>query len=250
MGSAAACVGVALALLVAAGSPAGAVGPSPADRPSPSPARPASVDGSDRPAAREPAASRARREAQSILAEPRFSPPDLPRPLAGPLEAIGDAVLAALAWLARRLPGGVTTVWAVLGGTVLLIAFAIASRLARRRAPAVRARGRTAERGGHAAEDPGALEREADRAERSGQLARALRARFRAGLLRLDAAERIALRPSLTTGEVSRRLRSPEFDALAATFEEVAYGGREPGRADVKAQRAGWRRLLDGGGPG
>ena len=57
-------------------------------------------------------------------------------------------------------------------------------------------------------EDPDALEREADAAERDGDLDRAVRLRFRAGLLRLGDRGAIHYRPSVTTGEVRRTLDS------------------------------------------
>src|SRR5262249_61242968 len=58
-------------------------------------------------------------------------------------------------------------------------------------------------------QDPGRLEREADAAEHRGDLDAAVRLRFRAGLLRLDRAGAISYRPSITSGQVARRLRPP-----------------------------------------
>jgi hypothetical protein len=102
---------------------------------------------------------------------------------------------------------------------------------------------------GHAArgrsEDPGDLEREADRAERSGDLETALRLRFRAGLLRLGRARVLPERPSLRTFEARRALRNPRFDGLARDFDEVVYGGRSPQPADVETARAEWPRVLE-----
>ena len=82
-------------------------------------------------------------------------------------------------------------------------------------------------------EDPDALERAADEAERDGDLDRAVRLRFRAGLLRLGDRGAIRYRPSVTTGEVRRTLDSRRFDDLAGTFEAVTYGGRAADRPDV-----------------
>ena len=56
------------------------------------------------------------------------------------------------------------------------------------------------------ADDPQALERAAEAAERDGEWERAVRLRFRAGLLRLDRRKVLVYRPSLTTGEVARAL--------------------------------------------
>ena len=97
--------------------------------------------------------------------------------------------------------------------------------------------------------DPGRLEREADAAERRGDLDVALRLRFRAGLLRLDRAGAIHFRPSITTGQVARRLRLPSFDDLAITFDAVAYGGRHASATDLQSARAEWPRVLERAAP-
>ena len=84
------------------------------------------------------------------------------------------------------------------------------------------------------------LERLADEAEAAGAFEQALRLRFRAGLLRLDDGGAIDYRPSISTREVSRKLRSEDFDALATTFDDVVYGGRAAEDADVRRRaRAG-----------
>ena len=96
-------------------------------------------------------------------------------------------------------------------------------------------------------EDPDALERAADEAERDGDLARALRLRFRAGLLRLGDRGAIHYRPSVTTGEVRRTLGSATFDDLAGTFEAVTYGGRTaaPARRRHRPPRVAARARRD-----
>ena len=93
-------------------------------------------------------------------------------------------------------------------------------------------------------DDPGQLEREADEAERSGDAARALRLRFRAGLLRLGPGRVVPLRESLTSGEARRLVRLPEFDRLARTHDEVVYGGRAARAADAVEARETWPRVL------
>ncbi|MDQ1521225.1 MAG: hypothetical protein QOI55_2298, partial [Actinomycetota bacterium] len=98
---------------------------------------------------------------------------------------------------------------------------------------------------GAAREDPAGLERLADDAERQGDLERALRLRFRAGLLRLDERGVIRYRPSLTTGEVRRLLGSATFDELAARFEEVAYGRDPAVPGDVATARSNWPRVVE-----
>jgi hypothetical protein len=102
--------------------------------------------------------------------------------------------------------------------------------------------------GPDAIEDPDVLEREADAAERAGDLERALRLRFRAGLLRLGQRGAIQYRSSVTTGEVRRTLRSEQFDDLARTFERVTYGGQEALPPDVETARRDWPRVLETAG--
>ena len=187
-------------------------------------------------------ATDARREAREILSERRFHETDVPRPFRGILLRLGDALREAFEWLAERVPGGRATVWTVLAALVVGAAAFAAAKLARRRAGRAVERERLRTAPDRA--DPRALEREADEAERGGELERALRLRFRAGLIRLDRARAIDLRDSLTSGEVRRRLRSAEFDRLADTFDEVVYGRRPPSPPDVEASRRGWPRVL------
>ncbi len=191
--------------------------------------------------------SAARRTAREILAESRFHQPDVPRPLHGALVAIGkflEAPLSAIerlaGGLAKVFPGGIAGVW---------VAFAVALAaltltLARRRARAgLRGQGQ-APAGGeleHAAE----LERAALAAEREGRLEDAVRLRFRAGLASLS--ERATIPPARTTPtrEVARRLRSARFDALAARFDEIAYGHAAATATDVESARRDWPQIVD-----
>ena len=92
--------------------------------------------------------------------------------------------------------------------------------------------------------DQGSLEREAERAERAGDFAGALRLRFRAGLLRLDAEGVVALRPSLTPSGAARATRSSALADLASTYERVFYAGRPASEEDVASARALWPRAL------
>jgi len=84
------------------------------------------------------------------------------------------------------------------------------------------------------------LEAEAADAEAEGRLDVAVRLRFRAGLLRLAATGTLAYRPSLTNGELTRRVPSADLADLAIAFEEIAYGGRTAGAADVESARSQW----------
>ena len=187
----------------------------------------------------------ARERARGILRERRFRATPLPRPLRGVFRPIGRVLADGFRWLADRLPGGDAAVWALLALAVLGTSVLLTLRTLRRRSS-----------GGHGAaqpatararaDDPERLEHEAEEAERAGDLRRALRLRFRAGLLRLDAARVIAFRPSISTVDVARRVRSEEFAALARTFDEVVYGGRPAAQDDVAEARERWPRVIAG----
>ena len=97
-------------------------------------------------------------------------------------------------------------------------------------------------------DDPAALEREADRAAAAGEWETAVRLRFRAGLLRLDARELIEYRPSLTTGEVAAAVGSPTFERVGADFDAIAYGGRAAGEQDDGREPRGLAARARGGG--
>lgn len=180
-------------------------------------------------------------DARRILDGRRYNPAQPPRPLRGVLRRVGG-------WLRPigdlvekvRIPDWAKVVLAV---GVLLAAVAVAARLATRR-KAVAVAGDTTRSARSRRDDPTALEREADEAARRSNFDLALRLRFRAGLLRLDAAGVVELRPSLTTGELRRRLRSEALRDLTSTFEAVAYAGEPADADDVAAARRGWPRVL------
>jgi hypothetical protein len=186
----------------------------------------------------------ARAEARAILAQRKYRGSEVPRPFHGLLVWVGEKVSAFGRAIDRVVPGPPFVAWLILAGLVVLIASTLSTRTARRRA------GRHLEEAAAAfhgrEEDPRALERAADEAERAGDVELALRLRFRAGLIRLARARVIPRRESLTTGEVRRILRSPHFDRLAATFDEVVYGRRAALREDVEAARAEWPLVLAG----
>jgi hypothetical protein len=191
---------------------------------------------------------RAREQAREILGGRRYKPTDVPRPFQGALEWLGDRLRPIGDFFSRiteSLPGKIALA-AVLAGVVAVVALLIARRRAATSAAGVGAGRR---RSPDARDDPGGLEREADAAERRGDLDVALRLRFRAGLLRLDRAGAIHFRPSITTGQVARRLRLPDFDDLAITFDAVAYGGRHASTTDLQSARAEWPRVLEQAAP-
>lgn len=193
---------------------------------------------------RGPSPAENRDEARAVLSERRFHGAGLPRPLAGPLEWLGDRIEPVVDWIndrGARLPGGPVVLWMLLAAGVLLIAATVTSTTIRRRTLALdRARAAALP----ATEDPRALEREADSAERDGDWERAVRLRFRAGLLRLDRRNVIVYRPSLTTGEVARAIDSPAFVEVGDRFDAIAYGGRPAEREDAEHARRGWAEVL------
>ena len=184
-------------------------------------------------------AATARRQAAHILSERRFHRHEVPRPFRGVLDFLSrvfEPVVNALAALFGQPVIGIPLAVLLVLGALLLVARVVQRRAweglleAAERAPRPL--------------DPARLEREADEAERRGDLERAIRLRFRAGLLRLDRAKAIALEPSTTSGEVSRTLRSRDFEDVAASFDAVVYGRRPPRSEDVELSRAGWTRVL------
>jgi hypothetical protein len=192
----------------------------------------------------EPSAAEARAHAREILRERRFRGSGVPRPFTGVLRWLGDRLQPVRDFIddvATWLPGGRPVGFLILSALVLLAAAALARGSIRRRVAATvrAARARAPTR-----DDPAALEREADRAAANGEWDSAVRLRFRAGLLRLDARELIRYRPSLTTGEVAAAVGSPTFERVGADFDAIAYGGRAAGQDDEAASREGWQRVL------
>jgi hypothetical protein len=185
----------------------------------------------------EGSAAAAQREAAAILSARRFGNEPVPNPIGSAFDDVGKW----LAKLAAEAPGGPPVFWGAVAAVVLALTFLGARRSMRRLDPALNAGA-----GAHLAtgDTPQSLERDASAAEARGAFGDAVRLRFRAGLLSLSARKAIDYRPSLLTTDVSRTLRSPEFDALAATFERIAYGGAPGAAADAAAAREGWRALL------
>ena len=173
----------------------------------------------------------------------------MPRPFEGILRWLGDRLQPIADFfddISGWLPGGRPVALLLLSALVLLAALGLARGSIRRRASAAArsARARAPAR----QEDPAALERDADRAAAAGEWETAVRLRFRAGLLRLDARELIEYRPSLTTGEVADAVGSPTFERVGADFDAIAYGGRPAGEQDEAASREGWERVLSEAG--
>ena len=198
----------------------------------------------------------ARAEARRILSQDRYRPDDIPRPFRGPLEwiaerlePVGDAIDAVYGWitdvlraLAAGTPGGAATLWTLLG---LLVVAAVAAQTRR----VVERRGADSARETAAADalrsdDPRELEKRAAAARARGDHELAVRLLFRAGVLRLARARAIPARDSLTTGEIRRLLRSPDFDRIGTSFDEIAYGRRPATDADSRSAREAWAELV------
>jgi len=191
----------------------------------------------------------ARRDAQHILSDGRFRSSPTPRPLHGVLKWISDrfhGIGHAITSLFDVVP-----IWLLVPLLVALVAgivYFVTQRLNARGAKRAATR-QTAELPREVEESAAALEREADAAERAGDLERAVRLRFRAGLLRLGDRGAIRYRPSVTTTEVRRTLDSRRFDGLAGTFDEVTYGGRPAHHPDVETARREWPQVLEESSP-
>jgi hypothetical protein len=192
-------------------------------------------------------AASARRDAERVLAQHRFHEQTLPRPLHGVLAWLGRRVQPLgrpFSWLARKV-GGAGLLLTILGIAVALAAALLAFLTARRRAAAAELLYFPDSADGAGSANPAELERLAAQRERDGDFEAAVRLRFRAGLLGLDRARAIRYRASLTTAELSRSLRSDDFDGVAHDFDEIVYGGRPAGAEDARAAREGWLRVLD-----
>ena len=199
-------------------------------------------------AAVDPAAAQS--EARKILAGRRYHGAPVPRPLHGVLRWIGDRMSSVGSWIGDRfswVPHGLVP-WFQAGGALIAAAIVVLVVVAIARANA-RSRASRADAGpsavASAGDDPGALEAEAAEAEARGDLARAVRLRFRAGLVRLDRdAHAITYRPSIPTGAVRVELDSTTFDELADTFENITYGDAPAAPADTDDARREWPRVV------
>jgi hypothetical protein len=185
--------------------------------------------------------------ARDILSDHRYHPRRAPRPFAGFFRRLGelivDPVIRFFRGIGDLLPSVGTLPWLLLAAAVVVVAMVVTVKLSS---------GRGRQRFGAARSardedglDPEELERRAEEAEGRGELDAALRLRFRAGLLRLDGAGLVRLRPGLTNSAVSRVLRSSRFDELAGDFDEVAYGGRPATTTQVATARTAWPALVE-----
>jgi hypothetical protein len=187
----------------------------------------------------------ARADVRRILDDRRYRSDPAPRPFRGPLRWFGDRLATIEHWIGDVLRFVPRFVW--LGAGLLAVGLLAAWIMRRVQRSSTRAGASVAGARGAAREDPVALEREAEVAEQRGDLERAVRLRFRAGLLRLGNRGVIEYQPSLTTSEVRTLLGSDSFDDLAGTFEAIAYGGRRAVPPDVAAARTNWPKVVEQG---
>jgi len=99
-------------------------------------------------------------------------------------------------------------------------------------------------------EDPDDLDSGASAAEGSGDHETAVRLRFRAGLLRLARRGIITDYNAQTGRQLSQRLHSPTFDALARRHEVIVYGRDPATSSDAATARNHWPRVLVEARPG
>jgi hypothetical protein len=186
----------------------------------------------------------ARATARHIVAGRQYRPAPTPRPFRKPLTWLGDRLHGIVDWFGHVLSHvpSLLLLFGALAAVVVAIAFTLVKVRDRRGRPDARRRSNRV--AAEESEDPDELERLADAAERAGLLDRALRLRFRAGLLRLGDRGAIRYRPSLTTNEVRRALGSESFDELARAFEAVAYGGRDASLPDLETARRAWPQVV------
>jgi len=183
----------------------------------------------------------ARDDARRILERDEYQPKDVPRPFRGVLNWMADRlepVADAIEWLF-----GHGWLGSLFLGALVVLAIAVAALAVSRRNAAVSGADRGSRRAARL--DPDDLDREATEAEDRGDLERALRLRFRAGLLRLDQVGAIRFHDGVTSRQVAADLRSPRFDDLRATFDEVVYGRRPASTPDLDQARARWPELLE-----
>jgi hypothetical protein len=187
----------------------------------------------------------ARGVARRILAERRFKPSAVPRPLHGVLRWLGEPIrrlFAPIGRLVERIAGNHAAL-AVPAAAVVALTVLVSTTLIRRRGPHGARRFST--RPHVAGDDAETLERQAVQAEQEGNLELAFRLRFRAGVVRLHRLGAVSLRPSTTSGQLVRQLRLSEFEDMAMMFDQVAYGQRRLASSELDAARANWSRVLE-----
>ena len=174
-----------------------------------------------------------------MLAEDRFQT-DSPRPLKGFFEWLAD-LLPSFDWLDDLIPGPPGVTWLGLAAVIGVLAWVLGRRVLTRRIDtseaAQAADGRRAMTRARSSGSPPRPRRPASSRRRCG-------CDSAPGCCASTPHGAIDYRPSISTREVSRKLRSEDFDALALTFDDVVYGGRAAEDADVEEARSRWREVV------
>ena len=204
-----------------------------------------------------PDSGTARREAAHILSGPEFHahPGRTFNPLGGVFRFIGritsdvfSPVLRVLEIPFRALARYIGTTGAlVLALAVLAVIVALVTTLIARRRSRIGDE-RAADSLARTAGNPEDLDRRAAEAERSGDLDRAVRLRFEAGLARLERRGLVSERATRTSGDLSASLGSPSFDRLASDLEAIVYAERPAVPDQVEASRALWPHVPEEAG--
>ncbi len=198
----------------------------------------------------------ARDSARSILRGNEFRPEQPPKPLESPLRWLGDRLNGIADWIGQAfsdffrwlfdlLPG----IWGTIVGVFILVVLIAAIVGLLVRTPYGRRTLRRTDPEHAPVADPDELDAAADAAARAGDYSSAVRLRYLAGLIRLDHAAVIDLRPWNTSAALARRIGSPRFDRIAETFDAVAYGGAPATDETDSSARREWPALLAEVGP-
>lgn len=180
---------------------------------------------------------------ESILAGPRYDT-DLPPPW---VQWWDDLVARLTIWFTRLINGLVDDFSPLLTAGVLLVVGAAVWAIVK----LARGRVREAERSAIARRrdergiDPDRLLQLATDAERSGDLERALRYLYLAGLGRLAESGKVHLAPGTTSAEVAEELESSDFQRVWFRHDEVVFGERPMKLGDLSEARAEWSKLLE-----
>ena len=195
------------------------------------------------------AAERARAEARDVLDGDAYRRTEPPRPFRGVVRWVGER----LEPLVRLLGDVFGPIWRAIVavpflGVALVVALAMAAAIWTSRAVAARGVASDGSPAGRYLVDPDAdpavLDAEAEAAEAAGDLDLAVRRRFEAGLIRLVRVGRLELRLETTAERAAAEVGGVALGELAATFQEVTYGGRRATADDVEAARARWPEVL------
>lgn len=202
------------------------------------------------PAASATDAEGARLSAEEVLDDDKFSERDVPRPFRGVLEWVADRLRPVGRFLDDLFGPVIDAIVGLPGGGFILAGLlvggggALTAWLITRRSRATVARRARAARLVDPDLDPDELERSAEDAEANGDLARSVRLRYEAGLLRLVRSGHLELRADTTAAGAARQVDRPVMDRLTTDFEEIVYGDREATAADAERSRHGWVELL------